>query len=114
MKRIALALTMLGALAVATASAPAEERSANPPATAYSATAADQAVIVPVDRYVYRSRPGWYAPRYYGSYYYGPYGGWYHPRRYYYPGPYADYGYYYPGGFGFYYSGPRRSFSFGF
>jgi len=116
MKRIALALSMLGALSLAPASAPAEEPSANPPATAYSATAADQAVIVPVDRYVYRYRPGWYAPRYYGPYYsYRPYGGWYYPRRYYYyPGPYVDYGYHYPGDFNFFYSGPRRSFSFGF
>ncbi len=91
MKRIALALLTVGALALAPASAPADDLLANPPAAVFSTPAADQAVIVPVDRYVYR---GWYAPRYYRSYYYDPYwGSYYGPRSYYYsPGPYV-----YPG-----------------
>ncbi len=101
MKRKLLALMMLGILSCVTVAASAQERRPTQTTATYSAAAADQAVVVPVRWFGYRYAPGYYGPYYYG---YGPY---------YYPGPYY---YYYPApyGFGFSYSGPRRSFSFGF
>jgi hypothetical protein len=105
MKRVALILATLGLLAVATASARAQEVIVNPTPAPVVTGVTDQAVILPVRRYAYYGGAGWYTYPYAGSYYtYRPV----FPYRYYYPG------YRYYATPGFYYSGPRVRIGVGF
>jgi hypothetical protein len=113
--RSGLLLTIIGFLTIGAAAALAEDRilPTNQVVAAVAPIQASQTVIQPVRVYTYYGAPGWYQTRpYVGPYrYYTPY----RPYRYwsyYTPEPY--YGYYTYPEFGFSFSGPRRTFSFGF
>jgi hypothetical protein len=106
-------LIVLGALAVGTHPAVAEQPRADMASVTHAALLTDQAAIMPVRGYRYQAYyPGWYGP--YNRYYYRPYYDYPRPYYGYYRGWYPPYYGYYYRPYDFYYRGPRASFGFSF
>ena len=118
MRHTTIALALLGMMAFCVSTASAQQTVAPATLAAQATAATYQAPVMLARTYRYKARVGPYAYRYRERYYPAP--RYYYRPRYYrvpYVAPYYDYypswGYY-GSPYGFYYSGPRVSFGFGF